>query len=106
MIQPIYLYGSEVLRAPAAEADLENKEYLTGLITDLKDTLKKSDGCGLAAPQVGESVQLVVIDVDYGDDADPNPYVLINPKIIVADGEERTAPSWPTSTTTSPTSAG
>ena len=48
-----------------------------------------AEGCGLAAPQVGESVQLVVIDVDYSDSDEPNPYVLINPKIVVADGEER-----------------
>ena len=37
MIQPIYLYGSEVLRKKAAEADLAKKEELTALIRDLKD---------------------------------------------------------------------
>lgn len=47
-----------------------------------------ADGCGLAAPQVGELVQLVVIDVDYTS-GKKNPYVLINPRVIVADGEER-----------------
>lgn len=50
-----------------------------------------TDGVGLAAPQVGQLVQLVVIDVDYAESAGrKNPYVLINPKIIVADGPERT----------------
>ncbi|MBQ3820321.1 MAG: peptide deformylase, partial [Bacteroidales bacterium] len=53
MIQPIYLYGSEVLRERAAEADLNKKEELTSLIADLKDTLKRSEGVGLAAPQIG-----------------------------------------------------
>ena len=47
-----------------------------------------ADGCGLAAPQVGELIQLVVIDVDYTSKG-KNPYVLINPRVIVADGEER-----------------
>ena len=49
-----------------------------------------ADGCGLAAPQVGELVQLVVIDVDYaGEGTKKNPYVLVNPKIVAADGPER-----------------
>lgn len=55
----------------------------------LKD-MYAADGCGLAAPQVGELVQLVVIDVDYGS-GDKNPYVLINPKVVTADGPERTS---------------
>lgn len=51
----------------------------------LKD-MYAADGCGLAAPQVGELVQLVVIDVDYaGEGTKKNPYVLINPKIVAAD---------------------
>lgn len=50
----------------------------------------EADGCGLAAPQVGELVRLVVIDVDYADvDGKKNPYVLINPRIITADGDPR-----------------
>ena len=62
MIQPIYLYGSEVLRARAQEADLSRKEELTQLITDLKDTLAVADGCGLAAPQIGVSQRAIIID--------------------------------------------
>lgn len=50
-----------------------------------------TDGCGLAAPQVGELIQMVVIDVDYTE-SKRNPYVLINPQIVVADGEEREFP--------------
>lgn len=51
-----------------------------------------TDGCGLAAPQIGELVQMVVIDVDYEGENNRNPYVLINPKIVVADGEEHEFP--------------
>lgn len=47
-----------------------------------------ADGCGLAAPQIGVMKQIVVIDVDYTD-RKRNPYVLINPKIVAADGEKR-----------------
>lgn len=86
MIQPIYLYGSEVLRAVAKEADLSNKEELAKLITDLRDTLAKSEGCGLAAPQIGVSQRVVIVDGDVM--ADVYDYlkgffrVLINPVIV------------------------
>ena len=62
MIQPIYIYGSEVLRAKAPEADIQDREGLTKLITDLKDTLAKADGCGLAAPQIGVSTRVLIVD--------------------------------------------
>lgn len=62
MIQPIYLYGSEVLRAKAKEVDLTDKEGIATLIQDLKDTLKHSDGCGLAAPQIGVSKRALIVD--------------------------------------------
>ena len=49
-----------------------------------------ADGCGLAGPQVGEMRQIVVIDVDYaGKNSKKNPYVLINPKVVTADGPEK-----------------
>ncbi|MBM6814257.1 peptide deformylase [Olsenella uli] len=49
-----------------------------------------ADGCGLAGPQIGEMRQIVVIDVDYaGRGGKKNPYVLINPRIVAADGPER-----------------
>lgn len=68
-------------------------ETITPEIRDLAahmlDVMYETEGCGLAAPQVGRLIQLVVIDVDY---ADPkgrkNPYVLVNPRIVEADGEQ------------------
>lgn len=45
-----------------------------------------ADGCGLAAPQVGELLQVVVIDVDYAS-GDKNPYVLINPDVVESSDE-------------------
>lgn len=64
MIQPIYLYGSEVLRKVAEPFDLNDKEGLKSLVQDLKDTLKVADGCGLAAPQIGVSKRVVIVDGD------------------------------------------
>ena len=86
MIRPIYLYGSEVLRQVATPADLSDREYLDNLVTDLKETLAKAEGCGLAAPQIGESVRVLI--VDGRDMADVYPYlegftrVMINPVVI------------------------
>ena len=86
MIQPIYLYGSEVLRQVAPEADLTQKEYLANLVTDLKDTLVNSEGCGLAAPQIGVSLRVLIVDGDVM--ADVYDYlkgffrVMINPVIV------------------------
>ena len=62
MIRPIYLYGSEVLRQKAQPADLSKKEELAELVEDLKDTLVKADGVGLAAPQIGVSLRVLIVD--------------------------------------------
>ena len=70
--------------APIDEITAEIRALSERMLEDMYAT----DGCGLAAPQVGELVQLVVVDVDYGK-GKRNPYVLINPRILVADGEER-----------------
>lgn len=86
MIRPIYLYGSEVLRQKAAPVNLSEKEHITTLVQDLWDTLKASDGCGLAAPQIGVSERVVVVDGD--EVADEYTYLkgfkraLINPVIV------------------------
>ena len=92
MIQPIYLYGSEVLRQKAAEADLGDAEGINKLVTDLKDTLAKAEGCGLAAPQIGVSKRVLI--VDGRDMTDVYPYldgffrVMINP-VTVFESEEQ-----------------
>ena len=62
MILPIYLYGADVLRAENKDVDLNDKENVLKLIEDMKETLKLADGCGLAAPQVGVNLNLVIVD--------------------------------------------
>ena len=94
MIQPIYLYGSEVLRQTAEPFDLNDKEGLKALVQDLLDTLERADGCGLAAPQIGVSKRVVI--VDGRELADTYPYLkdfrrtLINPVITEASSEKTT----------------
>lgn len=92
MIKPIYLYGSKVLREVAKPADLEKKEEIRQLITDLKETLAASEGCGLAAPQIGESTRVVIVNGDVMKDV--YPYLagfhrtFVNPTVI-EESEER-----------------
>ncbi len=65
MILPIYLYGSQVLREKAVEVDIEQqkeREELTRLLEDMYETMKNADGCGLAAPQVGRSIRVLIVD--------------------------------------------
>ena len=92
MILPIYLYGSEVLRKVAEPVDPEEREDIVRLVADMKETLKKSEGCGLAAPQVGVSKRLLI--VDGRDMVDVYPYlkdfvrVMINPEVIAESGKK------------------
>jgi peptide deformylase len=61
MIYPIVVYGHAVLRKVAVEID---RDYpgLEQLIPDLFETMYHSEGLGLAAPQIGKSIRLFVID--------------------------------------------
>lgn len=92
MIQTIYLYGSSVLRQVAKEADLEKKDELKALIQDLWDTLAVADGCGLAAPQIGVSLRVLIVDGTSM--VDDMPYlkdfkrVMINPVVVEESAEQ------------------
>ncbi len=61
MIYPVSIIGSSVLRQKAKEID---KDYpnLKQLIDDMWETMYASDGVGLAAPQIGKSIRVLVID--------------------------------------------
>ena len=63
MILPIYTYGQPVLRKVAQDIDA-NYPNLKTLIVNMWETLAESEGIGLAAPQIGLPIRLVVIDLD------------------------------------------
>jgi peptide deformylase len=89
MIHPIVLYGDPVLKKRAAtigKGDIDLEE----LIQDMFETMEAANGVGLAAPQIGKSVRLFVIDTTP---IEKNPEdglrkVFINPEIVDEDGEE------------------
>ncbi|MCH5307613.1 MAG: peptide deformylase [Prevotella sp.] len=91
MILPIYVYGQPVLRKVAEDIPLDYPN-LEGFLQDMWDTLAESEGIGLAAPQVGQSIRVVVIDLDVLQDDMPQykgfRRVYINPHIVEYDDSE------------------
>ncbi len=63
MILPIYIYGTAPLRKVCRNIT-GDYPALTQFVGDMWETLKESDGIGLAAPQVGKDVRVVVIDLN------------------------------------------
>lgn len=82
--------GHPVLRAENSEVPADYPE-LKKLVADMFETMYFSEGVGLAAPQVGLSLRLVVIDADPVSEAFPEckgrKFTLINPKVTMLDGE-------------------
>ncbi len=90
MILPIYTYGQPVLRKETQEIDA-NYPQLKELISNMFETLTKSEGVGLAAPQIGLDIRLAIIDLDVLSEDFPEykdfRKAYINPHII-DEGEE------------------
>lgn len=94
MILPVIAYGDPVLKKKADEID-ENYPNLKELIENMFETMYASNGVGIAAPQIGRSIRLFVIDasaVAEGEDGDPScedfKRVFINPIIFEESGTE------------------
>ncbi|HOP04905.1 MAG TPA: peptide deformylase [Tenuifilaceae bacterium] len=85
MTKPVYIYGSPVLRKIATDISPDYPN-ISGLIADMFETMEKSDGVGLAAPQVGLSIRLFVIDAtpmaDEHPEMDGFRKVFINAQIV------------------------
>ena len=90
MILPMYLYGQSVLRKVAEPIDKDYPE-LQMLIDNMFETMYKSEGVGLAAPQIGLGIRVVVIDASPMAEEEPSlansKMALINPHIESFDGE-------------------
>ena len=88
-IREIILMGDPVLRKEADEV-VAFDDDLKSLVRDMFETMYHADGIGLAAPQVGLSTRVIVIDLrrDEGDDQEPHRAALVNP-VITWEGDER-----------------
>jgi peptide deformylase len=91
MKYPVTVYGDALLRKKAKKIEKDNPK-LKEIIENMWETMYYSDGVGLAAPQVGLSIRLFVIDASAGADEEPElenfKKVFINPEIIETAGEE------------------
>jgi len=100
MILPILAYGDPILKKECDEID-ENYSDLDVLIADMFETMYKAKGVGLAAPQIGKSIRLFIVDgtpfaeTEEGEEEDPRAAgidgfkkVFINPIIEEEEGKE------------------
>jgi peptide deformylase len=91
MIYPIVVYGHPVLKKVAADID---RDYpgLDKLIEDLFETMYHAEGLGLAAPQIGKSIRIFVIDGEPVAEDEPLladfKRVFINARIVEKDGDQ------------------
>ncbi len=79
-------YGDPVLRQKASRVDAFDEE-LAQFVEDMIETMQAAEGIGLAAPQVGVSRALCVVDVGLIEEGKP-PQVFINPEILEEFGED------------------
>ncbi len=85
MIYPIIKYGQKVLETSAEEVAVFDGD-LEKLVADMFETMYAANGVGLAAPQIGISKRLCVIDVSSGQDPQSK-LVLANPVVVETDGK-------------------
>ncbi|MDZ7718194.1 MAG: peptide deformylase [Balneolaceae bacterium] len=91
-VLPIVTYNDPILKQKT-EPVSENSEKLQTLIDNMFETMYQASGVGLAAPQIGKSIQLFVMDADsiteeVDDEPNIGPVTLINPEIIKEDEEK------------------
>ncbi len=89
MIYPIVGYGDTVLKKVAEDIQQDDKSIdLKKLVADMYETMYNANGVGLAAPQIGLSLRLFVIDADAMDDSIVGmKKAFVNPRIIEETGE-------------------
>ncbi|BBA17115.1 peptide deformylase [Blattabacterium cuenoti] len=95
MVLPIVFYGNPILRKKCLDVDFSSfnrKEEINQLIRNMFETIHKVKGIGLAAPQVGNSIRLFIVETPYylnkGQNIRNYKEVFINAKILKIHGKE------------------
>lgn len=83
--RPIVIYGDPVLREKSRPVESIDDE-IQQLVVDMTDTLKKAQGLGLAAVQIGEAKRIFILDLSAVDITE-SLRVFINPEILESSGE-------------------
>ena len=87
MIYPVLKYGNKILETPGKPITKFDDDLAT-LVNDMFESMYAAQGVGLAAPQIGKSLRLTVIDVSQGKNPEAK-IVCANPEIIAGEGEQR-----------------
>src|SRR6478736_7610560 len=91
MVYPIVMYGDPVLRKRAKEVEKDSLD-IKAFVQDLYETMYAAHGIGLAAPQIGKSIRVFVVDGttlnEEEEDMTGFKKVFINPVMVSEDGEE------------------
>lgn len=91
MILPIVAFGTPVLKQKAKNID-KDYEGLSELIDNMYETMHEASGVGLAAPQIGKSIRLFIVDASPFEEDEPElkdfQQVFVNPEIVEEEGEE------------------
>ena len=86
-IRPIVKWGTPVLHAPAAPVARVDAS-VQRLLEDMVDTMYAAPGIGLAAPQIGVGLRVIVIDLSVG--AEPGRLIkLVNPEFVLKEGKQQ-----------------
>jgi len=86
-LRPIVKWGDPVLHAPSAPVG-EVDGSLATLVHDMVETMYAAPGIGLAAPQIGVPLRVIVIDLSVGEEKGQL-ITLINPELVEREGEQR-----------------
>jgi peptide deformylase len=90
-VRRVVLLGEKALRDPGVEVEAFDDE-LRSLVSDMQETMYYAEGIGLAAPQIGVSLRVCVLDLRDEDDPTAGRWVLVNPVIVESSDEEDKAP--------------
>ena len=90
-VRQIKILGDPVLRKPADEVGGVDDEVQV-LVKDMLETMYRAGGIGLAAPQVGVSRRVIVVDLGEGNGEGVGPVALVNPKVLESSRKTDRAP--------------
>ena len=85
-VRPILKYDNPRLRMKSVRVKRIDAS-IQSLIDDMVETMRSAEGIGLAAPQVGVLLRVIVAEYQEEDEEEPRQTVLINPEIIATEGE-------------------
>ena len=83
----IVVYGNPVLEKPGEPVEIFDED-LTRFIAEMHQTMVGANGVGLAAPQIGVSKQIAIVDLSVGENPD-DLHILINPTVIAREGSQK-----------------